>query len=126
MTETKTKCGECKHQLERHNNGGSCWVDGCRCKAWRPPNDEVALDKRYPAMLPARRALMEIEEAEKLARAMPVGIVRTKLKGALIEARAALEKAQRVCRAAARFEEAVANAPDHIQLPKGVMRRGRN
>lgn len=89
-------------------------------------DDEVSLDERFPVMSFARRALGDIEEAEKLARAMPVGIVRTRLKATLSEARGALEKAQRVCRNAARFEEAVANAPDNIQLPKGVVRRARN
>lgn len=90
------------------------------------PDDEVTLDQRFPVMPFARRALMEIEEAEKVAGAMPATIVRTQVRGALIEARNALAKAQRVCSRAARFEAALADAPDNIKLPKGVVRRARN
>ena len=89
-------------------------------------DDDAKLDERYPAVAPARRALAEVQAAEVAARAMPAGIVRTKLKTALFEARGALERAQRVCRNAARFEAVIASTPDYITLPKGLVRRGRN
>jgi len=85
-------------------------------------HDDLA--RRYPVLPPVRQALEELEAAHTIAEVMPVGIVRTKAKGLLKDARAALEKLERVCRQAERFEEDARQLG--ITVPKGVGRHAKN
>jgi hypothetical protein len=82
------------------------------------------LGRRFPVLPLVRVALEELEAAHKVADAMPTGIVKTKAKGLIKDARAALERLERVCRHAERFEE---NAAQHgITVPRGVGRHAKN
>lgn len=88
--------------------------------------DKPDIEARFPLMGPARRALAEVEAADELAKAMPAGIVRTRARSALVEARAALEKLHRVCNSAERFEAVEAATLGAIRQREGGVRRGRN
>jgi hypothetical protein len=84
-------------------------------------NENDALEQRFPFARPLREAMDKVEEARKLAEAMPVGLVRTK---ALAAVREMQRKHTELRRGLLRAEalEAAANRTLDIVLPRGVIR----